>query len=205
MDAPAELPVLRMQTAMPDKIAASAAVADAEVRLSVAKRKLEDAEAKFTSQHPLMVRAQEDFERAKKDLRDVQDAVTEGIVKFGSDDRASLERLLVRIQQDLAASRSAETGKEVLALEAQHHDLAASFAEQFGPTQALTKQLADVTDKEAARSRLAILDPAVAAVEIKPRITASVFAWMALGLLIGMPFAIAGTVIHIRRRRRQTQ
>ena len=171
---PAPVPVPRT----PERVAAEAAVQQAEREVAAAQRDLEDVLAKFTEIHPTAVKARERLEVANQRLRQVKAAVppdVEPVVRVASpEDREKLQKELQQIEAQIAAEQSkagrADTKPDsmtnvLVQLEGEHNELRRAVTEQRERVQSLAdsafRAQLDANQKLAEQGgRLAVVDPA---------------------------------------------
>lgn len=205
----------------PERVAAEAAVQDAQRELAAAKRELEDALTKFTDIHPAVVKARERVETATQRLRQREAAVppdVEPVVRVATaEDRVKLQKELQQIEAQIAAEQS-RTGKSsestsdttswVVRLEGEHNELRRAVAEQRERVQSLAdsafRAQMDANEKLAEQGgRLAIVDPAFKPARPSgPGKTIFLAAGMILFLTLGLSLAVGLAVIDDRLYRR---
>lgn len=208
----------------PERIAAEAAVQDAQRELAAAKRELEDALTKFTDIHPAVVKAKERVEAANQRLRQREAAlppdVEAPVVRVNTEeDRVKLQKELQQIEAQIAAEQS-KTGKPsdntaapdttswVVRLESEHNELRRSVAEQRERVQSLAdsafRAQMDANEKLAEQGgRLAVIDPAFKPAQPSgPGKTIFLAAGMILFLTLGLSLAVGLAVIDDRLYRR---
>lgn len=207
----------------PERIAAEAAVQDAQRELTAAKRELEDANSKYTDIHPAVVKARERVEAANLRLRQREAAVppeAEPVVRVNSEeDRAKLQRELQQIETQIAAEQSksgkpsdntavTDTTSWVVRLESEHSELRRAVTEQRERVQSLAdsafRAQMDANEKLAEQGgRLAVIDPAFKPARPSgPGKTIFLAAGMILFLTLGLSLAIGLAVIDDRLYRR---
>ncbi len=224
LDAPPGAPIPAAPTPRtPERIAAEAAVQDAQRELTAAKRELEDALSKFTDIHPAVVKAKERVDAATQRLRQREAAVppdVEAPVRVNTEeDRAKLQKELQQIEAQIAAEQS-KTGKPadttpatdttswVVRLESEHSELRRSVAEQRERVQSLAdsafRAQMDANEKLAEQGgRLAVIDPAFKPAQPSgPGKTIFLAAGMILFLTLGLSLAVGLAVIDDRLYRR---
>ena len=206
----------------PERIAAEAAVQDAQREVNAAKRELEDALTKFTDIHPSVLKARERVETATQRLRQREAAVppdVEPVVRVATpEDRARMQKDLQQIEAQISAEQS-KTGKPadpgadattswVVRLEGEHNELRRAVAEQRERVQSLAdsafRAQMDANQKLAEQGgRLAIIDPAFKpARPTGPGKTIFLLAGMVLFLTLGLSLAVGLAVIDDRLYRR---
>ncbi|HEX8111672.1 MAG TPA: hypothetical protein VF516_28270 [Kofleriaceae bacterium] len=207
----------------PERIAAEAAVQDAQRELTAARRELEDALQKFTDLHPAVVKARERVEAATQRLRQREAAVPPDVEPVVTrvnteEDRAKLQKELQQIEAQIAAEQS-KTGKPadnpatdttswVVRLESEHSELRRSVAEQRERVQSLAdsafRAQMDANEKLAEQGgRLAVIDPAFKPARPSgPGKTIFLAAGMILFLTLGLSLAVGLAVIDDRLYRR---
>lgn len=206
----------------PERIAAEAAVQDAQRELVAAKRELEDALTKYTDIHPAVVKARERLEAANQRVRQREAAVppdVEPVVRVNTEeDRARLQKELQQIEAQIAAEQSksgkpsdtpvADTTSWVVRLESDYNELRRAVAEQRERVQSLAdsafRAQMDANEKLAEQGgRLAVIDPAFKPARPSgPGKTIFLAAGMILFLTLGLSFAIGLAVIDDRLYRR---
>ena len=207
----------------PERIAAEAAVQDAQREVTAAKRELEDALSKYTDIHPAVVKARERVDAATLRLRQREAALppeVEPVVRVNSEeDRAKLQRELQQIEAQIAAEQS-KTGKPVdntpatdttswvVRLESEHSELRRAVTEQRERVQSLAdsafRAQMDANEKLAEQGgRLAVIDPAFKPARPSgPGKTIFLAAGMILFLTLGLSLAVGLAVIDDRLYRR---
>ena len=187
LDAPPDAPPIKVASpATPEKLAAEAAVADAQREVAAAKRDLDDALAKYTERHPTVINAQERYAAAQQRLRHAQDTVPPDIetevAPATPADRTKLTNELAQINQAIANEEHSDVGRGsaaataaataatdstnwVVELETQHADLRRQLAEQRERVGSLADSVfraqLDASQKIAeSGGRLSIVDPA---------------------------------------------
>lgn len=207
----------------PERIAAEAAVQDAQRELTAAKRELEDALGKYTDIHPAVVKARERVDAATLRLRQREAALppeAEPVVRVNTEeDRAKLQRELQQIEAQIAAEQT-KTGKPVdntpatdttswvVRLESEHSELRRAVTEQRERVQSLAdsafRAQMDANEKLAEQGgRLAVIDPAFKPARPSgPGKTIFLAAGMILFLTLGLSLAVGLAVIDDRLYRR---
>jgi len=207
----------------PERVAAEAAVQDAQRELTAARRELEDALAKYTDIHPAVLKARERVEAATLRMRQREAALppdAEPVVRINTEeDRAKLQRELQQIEAQIAAEQSktgkpsdnatvADTTSWVVRLESEHSELRRAVTEQRERVQSLAdsafRAQMDANQKLAEQGgRLAIVDPAFKpARPTGPGKTIFLLAGMVLFVTLGLSLAVALAVIDDRLYRR---
>ena len=217
-------PVRVVAPPSPEKIAAEAAVAEAQRDLTAANKELEDARARgYTDNHPAVIKAQEHVTSATQHLRHAQAAVppdveTE-IPPATPADRTKLQKQLNEIESQIAdeqkrvgkgsaAPTTDATTNWVVQLETQHADLRRAVNEQRERVESLADSVfraqMDANQKSAETGgRLAVVDPAFKPVKPSgPGKTIFLLAGMALFLALGGACALGLAVIDDRLYRR---
>lgn len=221
LDAPPNAaPVAVSLPPTPERIAAEAAVTDANRELHAAQRELDDVLSKFTDKHPSAIKAQERVNSAKERLRQAQNqvpAAVETIVQPATpEDRARLEKELAQLQSEIAdekskSSKSSEadnTTKRVVQLEIDNTNLRRAVGEQRERVQVLADGLfratMDANQKLAEQGgRLSVVDPAFKPIQPSgPGKTIFMMAGMLLFVTLGLSLAVALAVIDDRLYRR---
>ena len=211
------LPVART----PERVAAEAAVQQAQRELREAKAQLEDVLTKFTEIHPSAVKAQERVATATQRLRQAEAAMppdVEPVVHNATpEDRVKLQKELQQIETQIAAEQS-KTGKPdpvtdtttswVVKLEGEHSELRRAVTEQRErvesiATSAFRAQM-DAQQKLAEQGgRLTVVDPAFKPVQPSgPGKTIFLAAGLILFLTLGLSLAVGLAVIDDRLYRR---
>ena len=222
LDAPPGMALPQVPVARtPERVAAEAAVQDAQRELNAARRELEDAQTKFTEIHPAVVKAKDRVETATQRLRVREAAVppdVEPMMRVATpEDRVKLQKELGLIDAQIAAEQS-KTGKPndppsdttswVVRLEGEHSELRRAVAEQRERVQSLAdsafRAQMDANEKLAEQGgRLAIVDPAFKPARPSgPGKTVFLAAGMILFLTLGLSLAIGLAVIDDRLYRR---
>ena len=204
----------------PERIAAEAAVADANRELRAAQRELDDVLSKFTDKHPSAIKAQERVTSARDRLRQAQAAVppaAETVVQPATpEDRAKLEKELAQLQAEIADEKtrngkSAEadnTTKRVVQLEIDNTNLRRAVSEQRERVQLLAdgvfRATMDANQKLAEQGgRLSVVDPAFKPIQPSgPGKTIFMMAGMLLFVTLGLSLAVALALIDDRLYRR---
>jgi uncharacterized protein involved in exopolysaccharide biosynthesis len=207
----------------PERIAAEAAVQDAQRELTAARRELEDALSKYTDIHPAVHKARDRVEAATLRLRQREAALppeAEPVVRVNSEeDRAKLQRELQQIEAQIAAEQSksgkpsdnnaaTDTTSWVVRLESEHSELRRAVTEQRERVQSLAdsafRAQMDANEKLAEQGgRLAVIDPAFKPARPSgPGKTIFLAAGMILFLTLGLSLAVGLAVIDDRLYRR---
>lgn len=228
LDAPPDAPVIRMPAPpTPEKVAADAAVVDAQRELTAANRELEDALSKYTDKHPTVIKAQDRIAAAQQRLRHAQAAVPADIetplAPATPADRTKLQKELESLEAQIsneqtgakgtAATNAAnaaatESTNWVVRLETQHADLRRGVNEQRERVEALADSVfraqMDANQKLAETGgRLSVVDPAFKPVQpTGPGKTIFLLAGMVLFLSLGGALAVGFAVIDDRLYRR---
>ena len=208
----------------PERVAAEAAVQDAQRELTTAKRELEDALGKYKDIHPAVLKAREHVEAATLRVRQREAALPPDaepvVVRVNTEeDRAKLQRELQQIEAQIAAGQS-KTGKPsdtstatdttswVVRLESEHSELRRAVTEQRERVQSLAdsafRAQMDANEKLAEQGgRLAVIDPAFKPARPSgPGKTIFLAAGMILFLTLGLSLAVGLAVIDDRLYRR---
>jgi uncharacterized protein involved in exopolysaccharide biosynthesis len=207
----------------PERVAAEAAVQDAQRELTAARRELEETLAKYTDIHPAVLKARERVEAATLRMRQREAALppdAEPVVRINTEeDRAKLQRELQQIEAQIAAEQS-KTGKPsdtttandttswVVRLESEHSELRRAVTEQRERVQSLAdsafRAQMDANEKLAEQGgRLAVIDPAFKPARPSgPGKTIFLAAGMILFLTLGLSLAVGLAVIDDRLYRR---
>jgi uncharacterized protein involved in exopolysaccharide biosynthesis len=221
LDAPPNSPPIAFTTApTPARLAAEAAVKDAQREASAAKRELEDVLAKYTPQHPSAIKAQERLTAAQERLRQAEANVpdVETIVQPATaEDRAKLEKERQQLLAEIAAQQ-ARTGKvaetqdsttqRVVDLESENSRLRRLVNDQRTALQQITdgasRATFDAKQKLAEQGgRLSIVDPAFKPVKPSgPGKAIFLMGGMVLFIALGLSFAVGLAVIDDRLYRR---
>jgi uncharacterized protein involved in exopolysaccharide biosynthesis len=207
----------------PERIAAEAAVQEAQREVSAAKREVEEVLTKFTEIHPAAVKAQEKLASATQRLRQAQAALPPELEAppraATAEDRVKLQNDLKQIEAQIGAEQT-RTGKPVdtgpadattswvVRLEGEHSELRRAVAEQRERVQSLAdsafRAQMDANQKLAEQGgRLAVVDPAFR--PARPTGTGKtiyLLAGMILFLTLGLSFAVGLAVIDDRLYRR---
>jgi len=221
LDAPPNAaPVAVTLPPTPERVAAEAAVAEANRELRAAQRELDDVLAKFTDKHPTAIKAQERVNSARERLRQAQLAVpaaVETVLQPATpEDRAKLEKELAQLQAEIADeksrnSKSSEadtTTKRVVQLEIDNTTLRRAVNEQRERVQLLAdgvfRATMDANQKLAEQGgRLSVVDPAFKPIQPSgPGKTIFMMAGMLLFVTLGLSLAVALAVIDDRLYRR---
>ncbi len=163
----------------PERVAAQQVAAEAERTLAAAKRDLEGELSRYTDIHPNVVKAKDRVAAATAKLREAQAAVPPAssvVVPPATEaDRASLQRQLKQIEDQIAATQAADRGKPVsnqdtaatwiVELETQYAELRRAQAEQRGQADSQTQsyyRAKSQADQQVAENggRLSVVDAA---------------------------------------------
>ncbi len=225
LDAPPDAPPIRIPAPpSPEKVAADAAVSEAQRELSSAKRSLEDALAKYTDRHPTVIAAQERVTAAQTRLRQAQAAVPPDVeapvAPATPADRTKLQKELSQLESQIADEQKRAAGKGsaapaadattdwVVRLETEYADLRRAVNEQRERVGALADSVfraqMDANTKSAEQGgQLSVVDPAFKPVRpTGPGKTVFLLAGMVLFLSVGSALAIGMAVIDDRLYRR---
>lgn len=207
----------------PEKIAAEAAVGEAQRELESARRALEDAQSKYTEKHPTVINAAERVAAAQQRLRHAQAAVPPDVetplAPATPADRTKLQKELSTLDNQIADEQKGAKGAAataaadastnwVVQLETQHADLRRGVNEQRERVESLAEGVfraqMDANQKLAeAGGRLTVVDPAFRpARPTGPGKTIFLLAGMALFLALGGALAGGMAVIDDRLYRR---
>lgn len=220
LDAPPDAPPVRVVAPpTPEKIAAEAAVTDAQRELTAANKELEDALGRgYTEQHPAVIKAQEHITSATQRLRHAQAAVPPDVetevAPATPADRTKLQKQLGELESQIAdeekragkgAAPTPDTSTNwVVQLETQHADLRRGVSEERERVASLADSVfrsqMDANQKLAeAGGRLSVVDPAFKPVKPSgPGKTIFLLAGMAVFLTLGAACAIGLAVIDDR-------
>jgi uncharacterized protein involved in exopolysaccharide biosynthesis len=228
LDASPDAPPIRVPSpASPEKLAAEAAVADAQRELNAANRELEDAIGKYTDKHPTVIKAQDRVTAAQQRLRQAKANVPPDLetplAPATPADRNKLQRELATIESQIAdeqhsAAKGANAGSAaaavaastnwVVELETQHADLRRQLNEQRERVGSLADSVfraqIDASQKLAEQGgRLSVVDPAFRpSAPSGPGKTIFLLAGMVLFLGLGGALAIGLAIIDDRLYRR---
>lgn len=221
LDAPPDAPPVRIPAPpSPEKIAADAAVSDAQRELNAAQRELDDALSKFTDKHPAVVAAQSRVAAAQQKLRHAQASVppdTEtAIAPATPADRTKLQKQLQELEGQIAdeqrrgkgdASTLDASAKRLVDLEADYaklkHDVDEARDASEGAAESARRAGMDADQKLKEQGRLNVIDPANRPVRPSgPGKTIFLLAGMVLFLSLGVALAVALAVIDDRLYRR---
>jgi uncharacterized protein involved in exopolysaccharide biosynthesis len=228
LDAPPDAPPVRIVAPpTPEKIAAEAAVTDAQRELSSANKDLEDARSRYTDKHPAVVAAQERVTSAQTKLRHAQAAVPPDIetdvAPATPADRTKLQKQLAELDQQIneeqkrtnksgdqgSAAAAAEASTNwVVKLETTHADLRRAVAEQSETVDYLSETARraqmNANEKQADNAgALTVIDPANRPIRPSgPGKTIFLLAGMVLFISLGVGLAIGLAVIDDRLYRR---
>jgi uncharacterized protein involved in exopolysaccharide biosynthesis len=206
----------------PERVAAEAAVQEAQRELNAAKRELDEVLTKFTEIHPAALKARERVDAATTRLRQASAAMppdVEPVVRAATpEDRVKLQKDLQQIEAQIAAEQT-RTGKPdtapadattswVVRLEGEHNERRRSVTEQRERVQSLAdsafRAQMDANQKLAEQGgRLAIINAAERPTRpTGPGKTIFLLAGMILFLTLGLSFAVGLAVIDDRLYRR---
>jgi uncharacterized protein involved in exopolysaccharide biosynthesis len=226
LDAPPGAPIVVRAAPTPEKIAAEAAVHDAQSDLVNANKELEDALSRFTDKHPTVIKAQEHVASAKAKLHSAQVAVPPdvetSVAPATAEDRVKLQKELQQLDSQINSeqqSASAAKGSAapvvdntstnwVVQLETQHADLRRGMNEQRERVQSLADSVfrsqIDANQKLAEQGgRLAVVDPAFRPIKPSgPGKSIFLIAGVALFLSLGTGLAVGLALIDDRLYRR---
>ncbi len=221
LDAPPDAPIKIAIPPTPERIAAEAAVADAQRELAGANRALEDALSKYTEKHPAAKAAADRRDAAQQRVRQAQAAVPPSvetqIAPATPQDRTRLEGELKDIEAQMARAQTLGAGTaaapvdastdRVVGLETEHAKLRRDVAEQRERVEALATSVfraqMDVNQKQAEQSRLAVIDAPFTPVKPSgPGKTIFLMAGMALFLALGVGLAVGLALLDDRVFRR---
>jgi uncharacterized protein involved in exopolysaccharide biosynthesis len=211
----------------PEKIAAEAAVTEAQRELNAANRELEDAIGKYTDKHPTVIKAQERVTAAQQRLRHAQANVPPDIETTlppaTAADRTKLQKELATLESQIAdeqhsSSKGTNAGSAdaavtastnwVVQLETQHADLRRQLNEQRERVGSLADSVfraqIDASQKLAEQGgRLSIVDSAFRpSAPSGPGKTIFLLAGLVLFLGLGGALAIGLAIIDDRLYRR---
>jgi len=221
LDAPPDAPPVRIPAPpSPEKIAADAAVNDAQRELNSAQRELEDALSKYTDKHPAVISAQQKVAAAQQKLRHAQASVppdTEtAIAPATPADRTKLQKQLQELEGQIADEQKRGKGdaatldasaKRLVDLEADYaklkHDVDEARDAAEGAAESARRAAMDADQKLKEQGRLNVIDPANKPVRPSgPGKTIFLLAGMVLFLSLGIALAVALAVIDDRLYRR---
>lgn len=204
----------------PERVAAEAAVSEAQREVGAANRELEDAQSKYMPKHPSVIKAQERLTTAQQRLRHAQGAVppeVETTVAPATEaDRKKLETELAKLEAQIGKLQSGTTPDApitdqtnyVVKLETEHAELRRGVAEQRERVQSLAdsvfRSTIDANQKLAEQGgRLVVIDPAFKPVKpAGPGKTIFLLAGMVLFVSLGLALAVGLAVIDDRLYRR---
>lgn len=231
LDAPPDAPPVRVEAPRtPEKIAADAAVADAQRELASANKELEDALGKYTDKHPAAIKAQERVAAAQQRLRHAQAAVPPDesipLAPATPADRSKLQKELQTLDNQIAeeqrnSSKDKDKGSGagsaapvtdstnwVVELETKYADLRRQLNEQRERVGSLADSVfraqIDASQKSAETGgRLSVIDPAFKPARPSgPGKTIFLLAGMVLFLALGGTLAIGLAILDDRLYRR---
>jgi len=222
LDAPPDAPpIITKAPPTPERMAAEAAVSEAQRDLSQATRELDDVSRRLTDKHPTVIKAQENVALAKQKLRAAQAAVPPDVettvAPATPQDREKLKKELDALDSQISSEQQ-RTGKTpaqvdattnwVVQLETQHADLRRAVNEQRERVESLAESVfraqIDASQKLAeAGGRLTVVDPAFRPVKpAGPGNTVFLLAGMVLFISLGLALALGLAVIDDRLYRR---
>jgi succinoglycan biosynthesis transport protein ExoP len=223
LDAPPDAPPIRISAPpSPEKIAAEAAVSDAQRELGSANRELEDALSKYTDKHPSVIKAQERVTSAKQHLREAKAAVPPdsemAVAPASAADRTKIQKDLGAIEAQIAEEQKRsgsnqttadQSAQWVVKLETQYTELRRGVTEQRETVESLADSVrraqmdASAKAAEGGGGRLTVINPAEKpAHPTGPGKTIFLLAGMVLFLTLGGTLAIGLAVIDDRLYRR---
>jgi uncharacterized protein involved in exopolysaccharide biosynthesis len=209
----------------PERVAAEAAVHDAQREAAAAQRGLDEALGRYTDKHPSVVKAREALAAAEQRVAAAQAAVPTArdvvLPPTSPEARAALERELTQVEAQLADARRADKAADAVAtpspedttnwvvkLETAYADLRRAVDEQNKRVQALSDTVfraqLDASQKLAEQgSRLSVVDPANRPAKPGgPGKSIFVLGGMVLFLGLGLAIAIGLAIIDDRLYRR---
>jgi uncharacterized protein involved in exopolysaccharide biosynthesis len=217
LDAPPDAPPVAVpMPPTPERLAAEAAVKDAQREVASAQRALDDAMSKFTEKHPSVIKAQDQLASAQQRLRQAQAAVpaeVEAMIRPATpEDRAKLEKERAQLEKEIQDEKSRSgkvvendnTEQRVVKLESDNSNLRRDVAEEREHVQSLAasafRATIDASQKLAEQGgRLSVVDPAFKPVQpTGPGKTIFLMAGMILFLTLGLSLAIGLAVIDDR-------
>lgn len=221
LNAPPDQPIKITVPPSAEKIAAEAAVNEAQRELTAANRELENAQSKYQPKHPSVINAQEKVTTAQQRLRRAQAAVPPDsettVAPATAQDREKLNRELRALEEQIANLQKAgttqnepldKTTNSIVELETEHAELRRKVQQQREQVENLASAVfraqIDASQKAAEQgSRLAIIDPAFKPVRpTGPGKTIFLMAGMVLFLSLGLALAVGMAVIDDRLYRR---
>jgi uncharacterized protein involved in exopolysaccharide biosynthesis len=228
LDAPPDAaPVRIVAPPTPEKIAAEAAVTEAQRELSSANKELEEARSRYTDKHPAVVAAQERVAMAQTKLRHAQAAVPPDVetevAPATPADRTKLQKQLHELESQIAeeqkrsnkgdkqgsgSSAADATTNWVVKLETTHADLRRAVAEQSETVDYLSEsarraQMNANEKRTDTAGALTVIDPANRPTRPSgPGKTIFLLAGMVLFISLGAGLAIGLAVIDDRLYRR---
>jgi uncharacterized protein involved in exopolysaccharide biosynthesis len=217
LDAPPDAPPVAVAVPpTPERIAAEAAVRDAQREVQAAQRELEDTLSKFTDKHPSAIKAKDRVASAQLRLRQATAAVppdVESVIRPATaEDRAKLEKERQQLEKEIRDEQT-RTGKvteqdnteqRVVKLETDNTNLRRDVNEQRERVQSLADSVfratIDANQKLAEQGgRLSVVDPAFKPVQPSgPGKTIFLMAGMVLFVTLGLSLAIGLAVIDDR-------
>lgn len=223
LNAPADAPPVRIAVpSSPERIAALAAMNEAERELAAARREVEGAQTKYGPKHPTVLNAQKRLELAQDSHRRAKAAVPPeeeiSIAPATPQDRNKLQRQLDDLEKQITKLRNAKPGAPepavddtsnwIVKLETDHSELRRAVAEQNERVSSLAQGVfraeLDARQKLAeAGGRLSLIDPAFRPVKpAGPGKKIFLMAGMVLFLGMGLAIAVLLAVIDDRLYRR---
>ncbi len=224
LNAPADAPPVRIAVPpSPERVAALAALNEAERELAAARREVEGAGAKYGPKHPTVLNAQKRLELAQESHRRAKAAVPPeeeiSIAPATPQDRNKLQRQLDDLEKQITKLRNAKPGTPepaaqddtsnwIVKLETDHGELRRAVAEQNERVSSLAQGVfraeLDARQKLAeAGGRLSLIDPAFRPVKpAGPGKKIFLMAGMVLFLGMGLAIAVLLAVIDDRLYRR---
>jgi polysaccharide biosynthesis transport protein len=216
LDAPPDAAIKISAPPTAEKVAAEAAVKEAEREVGGARRELADAKAKFTDVHPSVINAQKKLDGALQTLRRAQADVPADIevAPATPQDREKLRKELAQIEQQIANRQQKgvklapdATTSWVVQLENDHAELRRLVNEQRERVNSLAESVfraqMDASQKAAEQGRLQVVNPAERPVRPSgPGKTIFLMAGMVLFLSLGLALAVGLAVIDDRLYRR---
>lgn len=223
LNAPADAPPVRIAVPpSPERVAALAALNEAERELVASRREVEGAGAKYGPKHPTVLNAQKRLELAQESHRRAKAAVPPeeeiSIAPATPQDRNKLQRQLDDLEKQITKLRNAKPGAPepaaddtsnwIVKLETDHSELRRAVAEQNERVSSLAQGVfraeLDARQKLAeAGGRLSLIDPAFRPVKpAGPGKKIFLMAGMVLFLGMGLAIAVLLAVIDDRLYRR---
>lgn len=222
LNAPPDAPPVRIAAPpSPERVAALAALNEAERELNAARRELDGAEGKYGPKHPTVLNAQKRVDAAQDGHRRAKAAVPPEeeltVAPATPQDRTKLQKQLDEIDQRVSKLRTAKPGTEpaptetsnwIVELETKHATLRRSVAEQNERVSSLAtgvfRSELDARQKLAeAGGRLSLIDPAFKPAKPSgPGKKIFLMAGVVLFTSIGLAIAVLLAVIDDRLYRR---